>query len=133
MSIFAEEFEKLDSQETAGNPIPDDDYECVMNGVEDNTNPFDGTISTSIEFEVVEGPHARRRIWDNVSHDEKQKWKAAQVWRNMGMPGMPEDWNDFSTRVRENRGKRFTVRTVNRVVEDKTYTNIKRVRLAPPF
>ena len=137
MSIFAEAFES-NGEPMESRPIPDGEYTTRLIDVTESANPINGIVSTTLEFEITEGDHERRRVWDSVKHEDNFMWKVAKVWTSLGLKGMPEDWSEFTRGINQNcKNRHFDIRVKTRSGDNgKTYTNVLFIKPdtdKPPF
>ena len=124
--------EDSDTPEERGEfkPLPNGEYTMVLNDVVDEPNPNDNIMSTTLEFEVVEGEHQGRKVWEKIKHTDSLLWKVAKLYRSLQMNGDLESFDDFSRSLKSERGRQFLVTTKNREYNDKTYTNADRIKPA---
>lgn len=66
-------------------PLPDGTYTVRLREVSANTSRNSGNPYWSWEYEVVDGPHKGRRLWDNTSLSEKALWRVNQVFQAFGV------------------------------------------------
>ena len=134
MSAFSEAFDN-NSEKFDSGPIPEGSYECTLIDVETESNPMSGEMATTLVYEVDEGQHAKRRVWDKVKHVDSVAWKAAQIYRSYGIEGKPERWEEWANTMSERKGSKVKIEVAHRVYNDKTYTNVVRANLSdkPPF
>jgi|TARA_R110002020_G_scaffold45085_1_gene129254 hypothetical protein len=136
MSIFQEAFDSNGEARETG-PIPDGEYSAKLLDIKETPHPVTGTIATSLEFEITEGEHARRRVWDSTKHEDTFMWKVAKVWTSLGLKGMPDDWSDFTRSVDQKcRNMHYEIGVKTRESNGKDYTNITSIKPdseKPPF
>ena len=136
MSIFQEAFSEADTPRDSG-PVPEGEYDVILLDVTRTQHPTTDVFTTNLEYEITSGPHAKRHVWDNIQNKDEHMWKVAKIWNALGMKEMPDDWDDFTLRVRQTRiGRNYIIRIANRESNGKTYTNVVSVRAGsdePPF
>jgi hypothetical protein len=65
-------------------PLPPDQYDVIVNSVQDKTTKAGGGM-LAIELEVINGPYAKRRIWDNINYNCPTNRDAeAMAYRTLG-------------------------------------------------
>tara|TARA_R110002020_G_scaffold16134_7_gene57136 strand:+ start:1553 stop:1963 length:411 start_codon:yes stop_codon:yes gene_type:complete len=121
-------YENDDAQEFE--PLPEGTYEVSLRDVTTESHPDDNVHRTTLDFEIVDGEHSSRRIWDKVKHADTVAWKAVQISKGMELDGTPESWIEWAASVSEQKGKRFLVTTTNRTYDGKIYTGVKSLKTA---
>lgn len=109
-------------------PIPEGPHDVTLFDVETEVNPFSEGMATTVVYEVKEGPHAKRRVWDKVQHKDGQEWKAAKIHRGLGLKGTPTSFEEWASACKEKKGMGFTIQIVHRKGADKTFANVQSVR-----
>ena len=111
-------------------PLPEGTYEVSLRDVTTESHPDDNIHRTTLDFEIVDGEHSSRRIWDKVKHVDTVAWKAVQISKGMELDGTPDSWIEWARSVSEQKGKRFLITTTNRTYNDKVYTGVKSLKTA---
>mgnify|MGYP001165762004 CR=1 FL=1 len=70
-------------------PVPEGEYVCYVYNVEPKTFRT-GSEGFSITYNIGEGPHQGRKIFDNIVLTENARWKLAQFWKAMTNEQAPE-------------------------------------------
>mgnify|MGYP003627713878 CR=1 FL=1 len=109
--------------------LPEGTYSTRLLEVTTEANPFDEVQQTTLTYEIADGLHSKRRIWDSCKHEDNVAWKAARVYRSFGLQGKPDDWSEWCSAVNGCIGKEFDVTLIHRQNNDgtKTYVNVQRV------
>ncbi len=63
--------------------LPDGTYKVVINRITDKTTKAGTGKYLSFEFEVVEGRHSGRKVWENVNYKNPNPKAEAIAWRSL--------------------------------------------------
>lgn len=132
---FAQNFEAAqnDNNDYDSGPIPEGDYKMRLRSVETEED-FSGLQATTLEFEIIEGPHEKRRLWEKVVHKDGLEWKAQKFHKGLGLEGTPQDWSAWVAACREMTTTVCDVRVIHRTgSEGKVFTNIRTLKPGAPF
>ena len=78
MSIFDNGFDPNSVEAPSTDLLPVDWYVAVATKVEPKDNQAKGAKWLDCEFEIVDGPHARRKVWTNIT-TSNQSETATQI------------------------------------------------------
>lgn len=69
-------------------PVPDGVYRVVANSVEDRLSKDQQSKMFSVEWDIIEGPHSGRKVWQNWVYESKKQLKDPAKMRNIAFARM---------------------------------------------